>query len=240
MNGRVIVALDLPTAEAAVEMAKRVDAHVAGFKIGLGLLYDRGPQLIDELVGLGRPVFVDAKLHDIPTQVERAAERIGARGARWVTAHATGGADMLGAAVVGLAKGSQESPAGVLAVSVLTSLDDDRLAAVGIDATPAHLVAHMARTASAVGCEGMVSSPHELATVREAAPGLLRVTPGIRIGDTGDDQARTATPAAAISAGADLLVVGRPITEAPDPEDAAAAIAGAVNGSASRLDTIRP
>ena len=112
MKGRVIVALDLPTAETALEMAMRVDAHVAGFKIGLGLLFDRGPQLIDELVGLGRPVLVDAKLHDIPTQVERAAERIGARGARWVTAHAAGGADMLAAAVGGLAQGNDQSPAG--------------------------------------------------------------------------------------------------------------------------------
>ena len=231
MNGRVIVALDLPTAEAALDMAKRVDAHVAGFKIGLGLLYDRGPQLVDELVGLGRPVFVDAKLHDIPTQVERAAERIGARGARWVTAHASGGADMLAAAVAGLAQGS-ESAAGILAVSVLTSLDHDRLATVGIDATPARLVAHMARTAATVGCEGIVSSPHELATVIEAAPDLLRVTPGIRIDGTGDDQVRTATPAVAISAGADLLVVGRPITQSPDPENAAAVIAAAVNGLA--------
>jgi orotidine-5'-phosphate decarboxylase len=231
MNGRVIVALDLPTAEAALDMAKRVDAHVAGFKIGLGLLYDRGPQLVDELVGLGRPVFVDAKLHDIPTQVERAAERIGARGARWVTAHASGGADMLAAAVSGLAQGSK-SAAGILAVSVLTSLDDDRLATVGIDATPTRLVAHMARTAATVGCEGIVSSPHELATVIEAAPDLLRVTPGIRIDDTGDDQVRTATPAVAISAGADLLVVGRPITQSPDPESAAAVIAAAVNGIA--------
>ncbi len=231
MNGRVIVALDLPTADAALDMAKRVDAHVAGFKIGLGLLYDRGPQLVDELVGLGRPVFVDAKLHDIPTQVERAAERIGARGARWVTAHAAGGADMLAAAVSGLAQGSK-SAAGILAVSVLTSLDDDRLATVGIDATPTRLVAHMARTAAAGGCEGIVSSPHELATVIEAAPDLLRVTPGIRMDDTGDDQVRTATPAVAISAGADLLVVGRPITESPDPESAAAVIAAAVYGIA--------
>ena len=232
MNNRVIVALDLPTAGAALEMAKRVDAHVAGFKIGLGLLYDRGPQLIDELAGLGRPVLVDAKLHDIPTQVERAAERIGARGTRWVTAHASGGADMLAAAVAGLAQGNYESPTGILAVSVLTSLDDGRLAAVGIDATPAHLIAHMARTAAAVGCEGIVSSPHELATVTKAAPRLLRVTPGIRIDNTGDDQVRTATPAVAISAGADLLVVGRPITEASDPENAAAVIAAAVNGIA--------
>ena len=231
MNGRVIVALDLPTADAALQMAKWVDAHVAGFKIGLGLLYERGPQLVDELVGLGRPVFVDAKLHDIPTQVERAAERIGARGARWVTAHASGGADMLAAAVSGLAQGSK-SAAGVLAVSVLTSLDDARLATVGIDATPTRLVAHMARTAAAVGCEGIVSSPHELATVIEAAPDLLRVTPGIRIDGTGDDQVRTATPAVAISAGADLLVVGRPITESPDPESAAAVIAAAVYGIA--------
>jgi orotidine-5'-phosphate decarboxylase len=231
MNGRVIVALDLPTADAALDMAKRVDAHVAGFKIGLGLLYERGPQLVDELVGLGRPVFVDAKLHDIPTQVERAAERIGARGARWVTAHASGGADMLAAAVSGLAQGSK-SAAGILAVSVLTSLDDDRLATVGIDATPTRLVAHMARAAATVGCEGIVSSPHELATVIEAAPDLLRVTPGIRIDDTGDDQVRTATPAVAISAGADLLVVGRPITQSPDPENAAAVIAAAVNGIA--------
>jgi orotidine-5'-phosphate decarboxylase len=138
---------------------------------------------------------------------------------------------MLAAAVSGLVQGSK-SAAGILAVSVLTSLDDDRLATVGIDATPTRLVAHMARTAATVGCEGIVSSPHELATVIEAAPDLLRVTPGIRIDDTGDDQVRTATPAVAISAGADLLVVGRPITQSPDPESAAAVIAAAVNGIA--------
>ena len=219
---RTIVALDLPDAEAALAMALRVRDHVAGFKIGLGLLHGPGPVLIEQLSAMERPVFADAKLHDIPSQVEIAASQLGSHGARWVTVHAGGGRDMMRAAVSGLYAGNPDG--GVLAVTVLTSLDWERLAAVGIEEAPAALAATMAIAAGESGCEGIVCSPYELAVVATAAPELLRVTPGIRPDPSDDDQARTATPAEAIAAGADLLVVGRPITAADDPARVAAMI----------------
>lgn len=227
----VIVALDLPTAEAAVELAERVTDHVVGFKIGLGLLYGPGPLLIAALVRLGKPVFADAKLNDIPSQVEMAARRLGEHGARWVTAHVNGGQAMLEAAVRGLREGAGAAPAGILGVTVLTSHDDASLARIGIDRSPGKLVARMAKVAAAAGCEGVVSSPRELTVVADVAPGLLRVTPGIRPVDRDDDQARTMTPAEAIERGADLLVVGRPITGAADPAAAAAAITAQIQGA---------
>ncbi|MEE8485623.1 MAG: orotidine-5'-phosphate decarboxylase [Acidimicrobiia bacterium] len=220
----IIVALDMPTAQDAVRMAQVVAPYVGAFKIGLGLLYGPGPGTIDALVRVGKPVFVDAKLHDIPSQVAAAAECIGKHGARWVTAHASGGGDMLEAAVEGLARGAAGSEAGVLGVSVLTSLAKSDLERVGIQRTPGQLVGKMAKVADEAGCEGLVCSPLELNVVAQAAPTLKRVTPGIRLTDLGDDQARTATPREAIARGATMLVIGRPITQAEDPAAAAAAI----------------
>jgi orotidine-5'-phosphate decarboxylase len=220
----IIVALDLPTAEEAVTIAKQVAPYVGAFKVGLGLLHGPGPGTIDALVRLERPVFADAKLHDIPSQVERAAERLGNHGARWVTAHVGGGAAMLEAAVSGLDRGSGHARAGILGVSVLTSLTPSDLERVGIRRTPGQLVGKMSKVAAASGCEGLVCSPQELNVVAQAAPALLRVTPGIRPVATDDDQARTSTPESAIARGAHLLVIGRPITQADDPAAAAAAI----------------
>lgn len=227
----LIVALDLPNAEAAVAMAEDVADDVVGFKIGLGLLHGPGPLLISALVALGKPVFADAKLHDIPSQVEAAARRLGEHGARWVTAHVGGGQAMLEAAVRGLHAGAGAAPAGILGVTVLTSLDEASLARVGFNRTPGKLVSRMAKVADASGCEGVVSSPKELAIVADVTPSLLRVTPGIRPVDRDDDQARTMTPAEAVERGADLLVVGRPITAAADPREAAAAIAREIEGA---------
>jgi orotidine-5'-phosphate decarboxylase len=206
-------------------LARDVQEHVAGFKIGLGLLHGPGPGTVTALAELGLPVFADAKLHDIPSQVERAARALGSVGARWVTAHAGGGRDMLEAAVNGLNEGS-DGVGGILGVTVLTSLDEARLAAIGIPRTPGRLVSKMARVVAAAGCEGVVCSPLELGVIAEVAPELLKVTPGIRPGGSpAGDQARIATPADALSRGAGYLVIGRPITAAPDPAAAAAAIA---------------
>jgi len=227
----VIVALDLRTAEAAVELAEEVADHVVGFKVGLGLLHGPGPLLIPALVGLGKPVFADAKLNDIPSQVETAARRLGEHGARWVTAHVNGGQAMLESAVRGLREGAGAAPAGILGVTVLTSHDHASLARIGIDRSPGKLVARMAKVAAAAGCEGVVSSPRELNVVADVAPGLLKVTPGIRPVDRDDDQARTMTPLEAIERGADLLVVGRPITASADPAAAAAAITAQIQGA---------
>lgn len=230
MDNPIIVALDLPTAEEAVVMAREVEPFVGGFKIGLGLLHGPGPATIDAVVRLGKPVFADAKLHDIPSQVRSAAERLGKHGARWVTAHVSGGIDMLHAAVEGLSSGAGGAEAGILGVSVLTSLDKSALERVGIQRSPGQLVGKMAKVADAAGCEGVVCSPHELNVVAQAAPGLLRVTPGIRPQDVEDDQARTASPREAIDRGASLLVIGRPITQALDPAAAAEQIHAEITG----------
>jgi len=230
----ITVALDLPTAEQAVRMAQTVAPHVGAFKIGLGLLHGPGPGTIDALVRTGRPVFVDAKLHDIPSQVHSAAERLGKHGARWITAHVGGGIAMLEAAVEGLRKGAAGAECGILGVSVLTSLDSNDLERIGFQRTPGQLVGRMAKLADKAGCEGLVCSPQELHVVTQAAPSLIRVTPGIRPVDLDDDQSRTATPVDAIERGATMLVIGRPITQAADPAEAAAEILRDITGPSSK------
>jgi orotidine-5'-phosphate decarboxylase len=221
VNSRVIVALDLRTAEEAVRLARLLAGKVAGFKVGLGLLHGPGPGVVGAVARLG-PVFADAKLHDIPSQVQAAARRLGEYGARWVTAHASGGVEMLQAATAGLAAGAGGRECGVLAVTVLTSIDEAVSTAL-FGRTPGELTSRLAKRAAEAGVEGVVCSPKELRVVAEVAPGLLRVTPGIRpAGTAAHDQRRTATPAEALARGADLLVVGRPITAAPDPVEALA------------------
>jgi orotidine-5'-phosphate decarboxylase len=224
VSAPIIVALDLASASEAVDMAKALEGRVAGFKVGLGLLHGPGPGLVGALAGIG-PVFADAKLHDIPSQVEAAARRLGEYGARWVTAHASGGTAMLEAAVGGLGAGSA-GRGGILAVTVLTSLAEvDTAAAFG--RTPGELTSRLARIAAGAGTEGLVCSPKELGVVASVAPDLVKVTPGVRPEGTagGDDQARVATPTEAIERGADYLVIGRPITRASDPVAAVEAIA---------------
>jgi len=216
----IIVALDVSDAEEAVLLAERVRPHVGAFKVGLGLLYGAGPAVIGRLARMG-PVMVDAKLHDIPSQVGAAARRLGEHGARWVTAHASGGAAMLEAAGAGLAAGSPGRAAGVLAVTLLTSIGGPEAAEM-FECTPREITARLAGRAAAAGVEGVVCSPLELGVVAEAAPGLLRVTPGIRALEApADDQARTAGAREALDLGADLIVVGRAIIAADDPAQAA-------------------
>lgn len=231
MDNPIIVALDRPTAEDATRVAKAVAPYVGGFKVGLGLLSGPGPGTIDTLARLGLPIFADAKLHDIPSQVERAANRLADHGARWVTAHIGGGQEMLEAAVSGLKQGAGGAAAGILGVSVLTSLGEADLQRIGIQRTPGQLVGKMSKLAAATGCEGVVCSPAELNVVRQAAPGLLRVTPGIRPQPVDDDQTRVSTPRAAIEGGASILVIGRPIAAADDPAAAAAAIWADISSS---------
>lgn len=221
----VLVALDLPTAEDALRLAERLAPHVGGFKVGLELLMGPGPATVAAIRHLGKPVFADAKLADIPNTVRAAARQLGALGARWVSVHASGGLDMIGAAVAGLAEGARGNETGILAVTVLTSLDANRLASVGIPGTVGKQTARLARMAAEAGAEGVVCAVRELGDVGQVAPGLLRITPGIRPSGTAqDDQARVATPAEAVKRGADLLVIGRPITRAKDPVGAAKAI----------------
>ena len=236
----ILVALDVPTAERAARLAEGLGAHVGGFKVGLELLTGPGPRIIGVLARLGKPVFADAKLHDIPNTVRAAARHLGEAGARWVTAHAAGGAAMLAAAVEGLAAGAGARQAGILAITVLTSHDQDSLAATGVTASPGRLTARRARLAAEAGAEGVITSVRELGVVAGVAPELLRVVPGIRPrGVAPGDQARWATPAEAMARGADYLVVGRAITKAPDPVRAAEGvveeIAGACSGDTGSL-----
>ncbi len=223
----IFAALDTATASDALDLASVLVPHVAGFKIGLELLMGPGPALIGDLRELGRPIFVDAKLHDIPNTVEAAARQLGSAGARWVTVHAGGGARMMEAAVAGLQRGARGEPAGILAVTVLTSIDD--LAEIGVEATMKTQVERLTRLAAGTGVEGVVCSAHEIAINKSTAPELIAVVPGIRPEEADHhDQARVATPEAAIAAGADFLVIGRAITTAPDPGAAAAAIAATI------------
>jgi orotidine-5'-phosphate decarboxylase len=193
-------------------------------KVGLEAFSAHGPALVGEVLAVGMPVFLDLKLHDIPNTVERAARNAARLGVAMLTVHASGGEAMLRAAVAGAA-GADRPPA-VLAVTVLTSLDDGALASLGIPGGAADRVAAWAVLAQRCGCAGVVCSPHEAAVLRSAlGPEFLLVTPGVRpAGESSGDQRRVATPREAIDAGAHLLVVGRPITGAADPVVAAEAI----------------
>lgn len=226
----IIVALDFSDARSAVQMAGAVAPHVGGFKVGLELLTGPGPAVVAAVRELGLPVFVDAKLHDIPNTVRRAARNLGNVGARWVTAHGTGGEAMLTAAAEGLEEGARGHPAGILVITVLTSLTAPDLAATGITGTPGRQVARIAKLAASTPAEGVVCSVRELGDVAQVAPDLTTVTPGIRpSGGEHHDQARTATPEEALARGADWMVIGRSITRAEDPKAAAATLARSIS-----------
>ena len=214
----LIVALDVATASHAARLAHMLEGEVGGFKVGLELLSGPGPATIALLGANGVPIFSDAHLPDIPPTVRRAARQLGALGARWISVHASGGRAMMEAAVEGLADGASGRDAGILAVTVLTSLDDEALHGVGIASSPGRLTSRMACLAAESGCEGVVCSARELGIIATVAPDLVKVTPGIREpGATRDDQARIATPREAMRHGADFLVVGRPIIRAAEP-----------------------
>jgi orotidine-5'-phosphate decarboxylase len=219
---RICAALDFPSWEAAEPFARAVAPEVGMLKVGLELFAAAGPEVVRRAAVLGRPVFLDLKLHDIPNTVEGASRSAAASGASLLTVHAAGGEEMVRAAVHG-AGGRLR----VLAVTVLTSLDAVALARVGLAGTPAEAVVRLARLAVAAGAGGVVCSPHEVAAVRAAVgPGPLLVVPGVRPpGAAKGDQARVATPAEAVRAGADVVVVGRPLREGGDPAAAARAIA---------------
>ena len=230
------VALDVATAAEARALARALRGLPVGLKVGLELVHGAGPALVRELAAQA-PVLLDAKLHDIPQTVERASRAIGRLGAGLVTAHALGGREMLlraGRALAAASRAAGFPPAGILAVSLLTSHDEALVRdELGLsDALPL-AVERLSRLASGAGCAGVVCAPPEAAAVRAVlAPGSLVVTPGIRPAAVGgDDQRRTATPAEAIRAGASTLVVGRPITAAPDPRRAAMAVLAEVAGA---------
>ena len=227
---KLIVALDLPSAEAGLRMAEQLRGRVGMFKVGLENFTAEGPVLARFLVAIGEKVFLDLKLHDIPNTVRAAARQAAQLGVQMFNVHASGGRKMMEAALAGAQEGSAGRSAAsrplVLAVTVLTSLAGEDLTELGISGSAEEAVVRLARLAQQVGLDGVVASPREVAALRQAlGPGFTIVTPGIRPASAAaDDQARIATPGSAIRAGADYLVVGRPITEAPGPAAAADAI----------------
>jgi orotidine-5'-phosphate decarboxylase len=223
--GPLFVAVDRPDLEGALALARRLAGAVGGLKCGLELFVSEGPAAVRALAAVGLPIFLDLKLHDIPATVAGAVRAAAGLGVDLLTLHAAGGRAMLEAARA--AAGSGPGRPRLLAVTVLTSLDRADLAATGIDAAPAEQAVRLARLARAAGLDGVVCSPLEIGPIRAAlGPDLLLVVPGIRpAGAPGADQKRVTTPAEALAAGADLLVIGRPITAAADPRAAALALA---------------
>jgi orotidine-5'-phosphate decarboxylase len=225
MRAPIAVALDAPDAETAARWARAVTPHVAVVKVGLELFCRTGPSIVDSVRGgSGADLFLDLKLHDIPNTVAGAVRSVARLKPRYLTVHASGGPAMVRAAVDAADKVT------IAAVTVLTSMDDAVLDAVGLAGPPADAVRRLASLAVGAGAGALVCSPQEVAAVRaEVGPDVVLITPGVRpAGADAQDQARVATPEQALADGADLLVIGRPITGAADPGAAAARIAAAL------------
>ncbi|MFI7032183.1 orotidine-5'-phosphate decarboxylase [Microbispora rosea] len=221
----IAVALDAPDMETAARWAGLVTPHVSTVKVGLELYLRHGPDVIASVRGAsGVQVFLDLKLHDIPNTVAAAARAVARLKPTYLTVHAAGGPAMVRAAVEA-APNTQ-----IAAVTLLTSLSEADLRQIGIQGPPADVARRMAAVAVGAGAQALVCSPREVAAVRaEVGPDVTLITPGVRpAGADTQDQARVATPEDAIAQGADLLVIGRPITGAPDPGAAAAGIAAAL------------
>ena len=215
---RLIVALDFSSAEAALACVARVTPQSCRLKVGKELFAAAGPALVGKLVQSGFDVFLDLKFHDIPNTVAAACKAAAQLGVWMLNVHALGGRAMLEAARDAVAKGTSRRPQ-LIAVTLLTSMSASDVRDVGIEGTPAEIVLRLARLTQASGLDGVVCSAQEAAILRrECGAEFSLVTPGIRpVENANDDQQRVMTPAAAIAAGADYLVVGRPVTQAPDP-----------------------
>jgi orotidine-5'-phosphate decarboxylase len=219
LRAKLALALDVDDVVVAQRLARELKPWFGVAKVGLELFSAAGPEVIGILRAQGYDVFLDLKLHDIPTTVGKSARVLGALGVDYLTFHAFGGLDMLKAGVEGLRQGAENAGLEVpvaLAVTVLTSDADD---------VPEHIVPARVRLALDAGCGGIVCAARDLLDARTLAPRLVRVVPGIRpAGVPAHDQARAATPAEALAEGADILVIGRAVTAAPDPAAAAAAL----------------
>ncbi len=218
---RLIVALDVNSSAAALTLVERLEGRCLWFKVGLELYLATGGSILPKLRSLGYEVFLDLKLHDIPNTIASAVRVLSGSGASLLTVHAAGGPAMLRAAVEAAAS-SPDSPR-LLGVTVLTSMDGDELHAIGVNASPKDQVNRLGRATLAAGVSGLICSPLETTALRtEHGMKPLLVVPGIRpAGSAAGDQQRIAGPAEAIAAGASMLVVGRPITQATDPARAA-------------------
>lgn len=216
---RIIVALDYANAAEALSIVERLSPQLCRLKVGKELFTRTGPELVRGLIGRGFDVFLDLKFHDIPNTVAQACRAAAELGVWMVNVHAQGGRKMLSAAREALADGADGRRPLLIAVTVLTSLATEDLAEVGLAGTPADNVRRLATLAQACGLDGVVCSPQEAADLRQRLGSDFRlVTPGVRpAGAALDDQRRVMTPAEAIAAGAHYLVIGRPITQAPEP-----------------------
>jgi orotidine-5'-phosphate decarboxylase len=217
---RLCIALDFPTREEILAAARRFAPRVGWLKVGLEAFTSLGPRIVSEVAETGPRVFLDVKLHDIPTTVGRAVTAAVRSGAAMLNVHSLGGREMLIAARE--AAGTGDGAPKLIAVTLLTSLDPRALADLPLAGHPEGIARRLAVLAKECGLDGVVCAPRDLAAVKGACgAGFLTVVPGIRsAGSEAFDQKRTATPAAALAAGADLLVVGRPITAAADPDAA--------------------
>src|SRR5690349_6485436 len=226
---RLIVALDVSSAAAAQKIVAAVGDSAFCYKVGMQLYTAEGPGVVRDLVASGRKVFLDLKYHDIPNTVGAAVRQAAGLGVTMLTVHASGGGKMLRAATE--AAGNANGALMVLAVTVLTSFDDSDLDKLGIHGRVQDQVLRLAALALANGCHGIVASAQEASALRSELEGdFAIVTPGVRpAGAPPGDQARVATPAEAIAAGATHIVVGRPITEADDPAGEARAILSQIN-----------
>jgi orotidine-5'-phosphate decarboxylase len=245
---KLILALDFPSLDPALELAHTLSQVVGIFKINIHLFTAEGPPAVQKLNQLGPGIFLDLKFHDIPNTVKGAVtSAIGLPGLELLDVHALGGLEMMRAAAKARdeAKGAKSPLPRLLAITILTSMDNAALRGVGIAGPASKRVVQLARLAQKAGMDGVVASPHEVRAIRRACgKRFLIVVPGIRpidgSGSAGgrkrkaDDQARIATPAEAIRAGADYLVIGRPITGAPDPEAAARAILDEISSALPR------
>ena len=221
MSSPIYVAIDTPDLDRAKAIAERVRHHVGGIKLGLEFFAANGRAGVRTMARLGLPIFLDLKLHDIPNTVAKAIQALRPLEPAILTVHAAGGRAMMEDAKAAAPTGTR-----VVAVTVLTSLDGNDLNSIGLDADPHSQVERLTDLARTAGLDGVVCSGNEVAAGRAAWPEGFFVVPGVRLaGSNTADQKRVITPSAAIDAGASIIVVGRPITEATDPDGAARAIA---------------
>lgn len=222
MSNRIYVAIDTPDLARAQALAHKVRHHVGGLKLGLEFFCAHGATGVREMAHIGLPIFLDLKLHDIPNTVAKAVQALGPLAPAILTVHASGGRAMLEDVKAAAPTGTK-----VVAVTMLTSLDASDLAETGVIGSPADHVRRLADLAAEAGVDGIVCSGEEVAAAKRSWPKGFFVVPGVRLaGGVIGDQKRVVTPRAAVDAGASILVIGRPITQAEDPDAAARAIAG--------------
>jgi orotidine-5'-phosphate decarboxylase len=225
-GGKIIVALDVPTRKEAFQLVAQLAPAISTFKVGLQLYTAEGPDLVREILDTGVKVFLDLKLHDIPNTVARAVESAGQLGVQMLTIHLSGGSAMIEAAMA-----ARNESLSILGVTVLTSFDRETLHAIGVDSAVSDHVLRLAQLGARAGINGLVASPHEIEILRRNFGDKVKlVVPGVRpSGSDAADQKRVMTPRNALAAGADYLVIGRPITADPDPAGAAARIVAEIS-----------